>query len=51
MVDPPGQITVLPEMDGAGLVLMVVVLEAVPVHPAALVTVTVNVEAVFTEIV
>ena len=42
---------VLPEMTGVGLVLIVVVLEALPVHPAVLVTVTVKVEAVFTEIV
>ena len=51
VVEPPGQIVVLPEMTGVGLVLIVVVLDAVPVHPAALVTVTVKVAAVFTEIV
>ena len=38
-------------MDGVGFELTVVVAEVVPVHPFALVTVTVNVPAVLTEIV
>ena len=51
MVELPEQNDVVPVMVGVGFEFTVVVAEVLPVHPFPFVTVTVNVEAVFTEIV
>ena len=51
VVELPEQKDNVPLIDGDGAVLTVMVLDAEPVHPFALVTVTVNVPAVVTEIV
>ncbi len=49
MVNPPAQKEVLPVIVGVGTDLKEVVVVAVPVHPAVLVTVTVQAPAVLTE--